>query len=97
VYGGWLRKKNTFIEFSKSFIDNLHAWHANKIDKPKIHNQITTNVFAVHYYDSMVFLEKKKMIAPSNTFKGETQLKNHFLNYGQKKKITKRIRAWLGL
>ena len=96
-YGGGLRKKSTFIEFSKKFIDNLHAWHANEIDKPKIHNQITTNVFAVHYYDSMVFLEKKKMVAPSNTFKGEAQLKNHFLNYGQKKKITKRIRAWLGL
>lgn len=97
TYGGGFKKKNSFIEFSKNFIDNLHAWHAIESDKPKMHNLVTDSVFAVHYYDSMVFLEKKKMTPPINTFKGEAQLENHFLDYGQKKKFTKRIKSFLGL
>ena len=32
-YGGGLYKKNTFIEFSKNFIDNIHAWYASSKTK----------------------------------------------------------------
>lgn len=95
-YGGGLKKKNTFIEFSKNFIDNINAWHTNEIDKPKVHNLVTDSVFAIHYYDSMIILEKKKMSPPINTFKGQSQLTNHFTDYGQTKKLTKRIKSWLG-
>jgi hypothetical protein len=96
-YGGGLKNKKSFIEFSKNFIDNINAWHVTKRDKPKVHNFITDSVFAIHYYDSMIFLEKKKMKEPTNTFKGESQLVHHFTNYGQRKKLTKRIKKWIGL
>lgn len=97
AYGGGYKNKHSFIEFSKNFIDNIHGWHATKKDSAKMFNKITESVFGVHYFDSILLLEKKKMAAPQNTFKGETQLSHHYTDYGQKKKFTKRIKAWLGL
>lgn len=96
-YGGGYKKKSSFIEFSKNFIDNLHGWHATKNDKPKMHNFITDSVFAIHYYDSMIFLEKKKMKPPVVTFKGHPELSHHYTDYGQKKSLTKRMKSLLGL
>ena len=96
-YGGGYKKKSSFIEFSKKFIDNLHAWHATKNDKFKMHNFITDSVFAVHYYDSMIFLEKRKMNPPVVTFKGHPEISHHFIDYGQRKSRTKRIKSLLGL
>ncbi len=96
-YGGGYKKKSSFIEFSKKFIDNLHAWHATKKDKLKMQNFITDSVFAVHYYDSMIILEKRKMNPPVVTFKGHPVLSHHFTDYGQRKSLTKRIKSLLGL
>lgn len=96
-YGGGLKNKNSFIEFSKHFIDNINGWHATPKDKNKMYSHITETVLGIHYYDSMIFIEKKKMEPPQNVFKGESQLTNHFTNFGHKKKLTKRIKSWLGL
>jgi cephalosporin hydroxylase len=94
-YGGGLNRKKTFIEFSKKFIDNIHAWHAQKQDKSKIFNNITESVFALHYYDSILFIEKRPVFEPYTTVKGEIMLSNHFLDFGQKKKWSKKIRSWI--
>jgi hypothetical protein len=52
-YGGKLKGDNTFIEYSKKFIDLLHAYYNNlPIDFRK-------NTFCVSYYDSIVVLDKK--------------------------------------
>lgn len=95
-YGGGYKRKGTFIEFSKKMIDNLHAWHAEK-DKSKMFNHITESVYGLHFYDSILIAEKKPMKEPVNTFKGKEQLSQHFTDYGQRKKFTKRIKAWLKL
>ena len=89
-YGGY-KKKGSFIEYSKNFIDALHGWHFKKDGQPFV-NEITKHIWGAHFYDSMVILEKRKMEAPQNTFKGQETLSHHFENYGHKKSIVKTIK-----
>lgn len=90
-YGGY-KKKNTFIEYSKNFIDAIHGWHFKKDGKPFV-TDITRNVKALHYYDSIVIIEKQKMQPPQNTFKGTETLSQHFMDYGQKKSLRQKIKS----
>jgi hypothetical protein len=62
-YGGGLRKKNTFIEYSKNFIDALHAWHFEDADKDDI-SDFTKSAFGLHFYDSVLVIEKRPMTRP---------------------------------
>jgi hypothetical protein len=94
-YGGGYQRKNTFIEFSKNWIDNLHGWHAEKGQKQKMFNHITESVYGLHYYDSMVVIEKKPMKQPFPTFKGEKQLAHLFSDFGQKKSFIKKVKGRL--
>ena len=52
-YGGGSHS-NTFINYSKNFIDKMNAYHHsfNKVDS------FTKSCRGIHYYDSMIFLEK---------------------------------------
>jgi hypothetical protein len=69
-FGGGLRKKNSFIERSKSFIENINAWHITPKHKPKVFNAFTKSMYGIHFYDSIVLIEKKIITEPKNTFKG---------------------------
>lgn len=73
-YGGGYKKSGSFIEFSKSFIDNLHAWHSKKIP----HNNITDSAFSLHYYDSILVIEKRKMKAPFDVKAGEAAIADQY-------------------
>ena len=68
-YGGG--GNDSFIEFSKKFVDNLHGWH----ERTNTFNHITESVFGVHYYDSMIVLEKRKIIKSQSTIRGTDSLK----------------------
>ena len=50
-YGGGLRRPGSFIELSKTFIDQLHAWYSREDGLQ--HDYITQTVFGIHYYDSI--------------------------------------------
>ncbi len=67
-FGGGYRKQGTFIEYTKSLLDQLTAWHSH--DPALVVNEFTRSAFAVHYYDSMVFFEKRAMNAPYARMKG---------------------------
>lgn len=57
-YGGGY-KKETFMEYSKNFIDYIHAWYSNsEALKP---NQYTKSMQSLHYYDSIMLIEKRRM------------------------------------
>ena len=56
-WGGGYRRRNTFIEYSKNFIDSLNAFHS-KQKRLKISN-FTKSVDSVHYYDSVIVIEKR--------------------------------------
>jgi hypothetical protein len=91
-YHGGYKKKSSFIEYSKNWIDDLHGWHFKVNNKPYI-TEITKTVKGLHFYDSIVILEKCPMEPPSNLFKGTETLSNHFTDFGQKKSLVQKIKA----
>lgn len=60
--GGGHRRAGTFIEYSKNFIDELNAFHSEQ--KRLQVSDFTTSVDSIHYYDSMLVIEKKKRGKP---------------------------------
>jgi cephalosporin hydroxylase len=68
-YGGGLRHPNSFIEYSKQLIDRLNAWHSRQ-ENFKI-DHLTQSMFALHYYDSMLVIEKRKMLPPNVRMSGK--------------------------
>lgn len=73
-YGGGLRRKGTFIEYSKRLIDYLYAWHFKSRHLKVGDFTMITN--SIHFYDSMVFFEKKQRQEPVNRQIGEKTI-NH--------------------
>jgi hypothetical protein len=61
-YGGGHKRRGTFIEYSKKFIDYLNAYYSNQ--KSLQVNNFTKFVDSVHYYDSIIVIEKKKRVMP---------------------------------
>lgn len=68
-YGGGYKNPNSFIEYSKNFIDLINAWHSR--EKQLTVNNFTRNAYALHYYDSVLVIEKKFMVPPIVEMKGE--------------------------
>jgi hypothetical protein len=55
-YGGGYRKPGSFIEYAKGFIDQLNAWHSRD---PKLNpNEFTKSTTGLHFYDSVLVIEK---------------------------------------
>ena len=58
------QKSSSFMEYSKGIIDGLHSEHTTKgpdgevFPGPKIKRPLGNTVKGIHYYDSMVVLEK---------------------------------------
>lgn len=57
-YGGGYQRPGTFIEMSKNLIDELNAWHFRRQDEI---SDFTRTAYALHYYDSMLIIEKRPM------------------------------------
>lgn len=61
-FGGGHKRSATFIEFSKNLIDSLNAFHSEQRSL-KV-NQFTRTVNSIHYYDSILVIEKHKREKP---------------------------------
>ena len=61
-FGGGFNKPDTFINYSKSFIDHIHAWNANDENLPI--SQLTRSIHSVHYYNGIIAIEKRSMYPP---------------------------------
>jgi hypothetical protein len=59
-YGGGLRRRGSFIEYSKRWIDALNAWHSEDTAS-FAPDDFTRTVRSVSYYDSMVVVHKAPM------------------------------------
>lgn len=68
AYGGGYRKRDTFIEYSKTFIDYINAWH-NRTQQLTVSN-FTKTVHSLHYYDSVLVIEKRRMVQPKDVSAG---------------------------
>jgi hypothetical protein len=58
-YGGGHKRRGTFIEYSKNFIDALNAYHSRQ-SSLKV-TEFTKTVGSLHYYDSVVVIEKREV------------------------------------
>jgi len=74
-YGGGYKREGTFIEFTKDFIDHINAWHSEEKDIFDI-NDFTRSVYSLHYYDSMIVIEKRPIDKPSHTSIGNPKILN---------------------
>jgi len=71
-FGGGYKKKKSFIEYSKNFIDKIHAWHYKKLPI----DEFTKSVHSIHYYDSIIVIEKRNMTAPFDVKSGTASIKD---------------------
>ncbi len=61
-FGGGYRNPDSYIEYSKNFIDYIHAWLRE--DAQLQPNQYSRTMHSLHYYDSVLVIEKEKIGAP---------------------------------
>jgi hypothetical protein len=69
-WGGGLKRQGSFIEYSKSFIDQLHAWYSQEPKRLKV-NEFTKSAHSLHYYDSVLVIEKRGMKPPQRERTGQ--------------------------
>jgi hypothetical protein len=95
--GGSYKQMGTFIEYSKRFIDQLNAWHSKQWTLKA--NSFTKSVDSVHYYDSVLVIEKRNREKPFHEERGTPSFVNTKLAFGPKLKhsIVKRLNAVLAL
>jgi hypothetical protein len=60
--GGGYKRRGSFIEYSKNFIDYLNAWHSEQ--KSLRVNDFTKSVDSITYYDSVIVIKKKRKNNP---------------------------------
>jgi hypothetical protein len=61
-YEGGYKKKGTFIEYTKNLIDSLNAYHSRTKRLPV--SDFTCSANSIHFYDSIVVVEKQKRDIP---------------------------------
>jgi len=68
-FGGGMKRKGTYLEYIKNLIDVMHLWYAG--EKTKIYNHhLKDKIFAIHIYDSIVVIEKRKINPPADVKSG---------------------------
>ena len=72
-WGGGYKKRGTFVEYSKDFIDYINAWHSHAPLQLRV-SDFTKSVHSLHYYDSVLVIEKRPMEKPCNLHSGKSQL-----------------------
>lgn len=68
-FGGGLRRRGTFVEYSKRLIDRLNAYHSRQSHFKA--GSFTQSVDSMHYYDSVMVIEKKKRPKPIDLKSGQ--------------------------
>jgi hypothetical protein len=72
-FGGGYRAPGTFIEYSKNFIDYIHAWHSHQTDLLHV-TDFTKSVHSLHYYNSILVIEKRPTEKPFHLKTGKRVL-----------------------
>jgi hypothetical protein len=68
-YGGGYLNPHSFVEYSKNLIDRLNAWHSRQKES-LAPSDFTRSAFAMHYYDSMLVIEKRPRDPPQDAKSG---------------------------
>ena len=67
-FGGGLRREGTFVEFSKTLIDRLHAWVTTQPGQELDRFAYTT--LGLHFYENVVVVEKRPIDPPRRSQTG---------------------------
>jgi len=70
-YAGGYRRRGTFLEYSKGLVDNLYAWYSAEQDQLAV-NVFTLSTFALHFYDSVLVIEKRPIDPPEEVTSGDS-------------------------
>jgi hypothetical protein len=71
-FGGGYRAPGSYVEYSKQWIDALNAWHSR--DAGHVMSAFTRCAWSMHYYDSMLVVEKRRMREPESLVSGAGRL-----------------------
>lgn len=86
-WGGGYKRRGTFIEYSKNFIDYVNAWHSEQKRRIDV-SDFTKSVHSLHYYDSVLVIEKRLIEEPHYLTTGSEQIQH----YIPRKTISQRIK-----
>lgn len=87
-YGGGYRRRGSFIERSKGLIDSLNAWHSRS-GRLAV-SDLTKSMHGLHFYDSMLVIEKRRMEPPSEVRTGVERVEPHH-RYGAAGRAFRRL------
>lgn len=62
-FGGGYGKDGTFIQHAKALVDRLHAWYSKEPERFQV-DELTRSTYALHFYDSIVAVEKRPIAEP---------------------------------
>ena len=74
-WGGGYKKEDSFIEYSKNFIDYINAWHSKTTSLNM--SEFTTSVHSLHYYNSVLAIEKRPIEKPFHLKTGVATIPNY--------------------
>ena len=99
-YGGGYRSPESFIEYSKNFIDLINAWHSK--EKDLIPTNFTRSTYGLHFYDSILVIEKKPMSPPRAEIRGTSTISAHGPIFSSssfasrvRNRLTRKIIGWI--
>lgn len=89
-FGGGYRKRGTYIEYAKGLIDRVQAWHSQS--KGLRVDEFTRSVHGLHFYDSVLVIEKRPIEAPVNSKTGTASIPDY---HSAQPRLGKRIERGL--
>lgn len=72
-YGGGYKKRETFVEYSKNFIDYLNAWYSQQPELLRV-TDFTRSARSLHYYPGILVIEKGPVNRPYHLKTGSPQI-----------------------
>lgn len=93
-WGGGYRKRGTFIEYSKELVDRIHAWHYAGASQSEI-TEFTRSAHSLHYYDSVLVIEKRPIRRPFTLMTGSATIPEHRPPEGPLKRLRTRFERGL--
>lgn len=92
-FGGGYKKPGTFIEYSKNFIDFIHAWDSRQTDALPV-TEFTKSVHSLHYYNGILVIEKRAVEKPFHLKTGKRVLPGYGKSFLWQ--LVERVKQWLG-
>ncbi len=92
--GGGYKRKGTFVEYSKNFIDYINAWHSQS-SKLNV-SEFTRTARSLHYYDSILVIEKDIVEKPFDLKTGSPKVKHYIPPRNKFKDIVNKLKSFFG-